>query len=614
MNFFISHFFSDAGQIIALFSIALMWLGFSLIGSCASGSNRLPEIDHLIGWSVVSALFTILGVFTSLPFSILLTFICAMTLVCAFIVWRGKKQFAPYGWWRIILLGFPILLLAAAMRGSQWDDFGHWLLIPLYLVETDAFPSLENPYTKAGLSAYPYAWHFITLIASRIGGQLLESAGPLFNVLLSFGFGALVVRLMLIGSNYQKKLRITWGLASLAIAATMLLNPTFVQKIVLTAYAETSTAVATGTAVILAWFILEALINREKRDARRLALALGMILALLVNLKQATLILAILVVTGMAITGLRQRSIRKSDLISLFPIIVVPAVIIYLTWRYHVNTELVGQELSIRSYDEWLLNYIPDIISKMLSVLTKKGYYLILSVVMVLCGIYGFFRAEKPLHRFAAIATMVFLGYNSFLLFAYVASFGKYDALRAASFWRYNMHLGMMVVAFSAYGLGVLWLQHSSKRFRLRRWAPVSIILVSIAPFVFAEKLRFDKAPWVVYFRSVGAEVATIVQPEDKVFVADPRGSGESAVIASFELGLHPGYSGYVSAFFPEKLESLRSGIAQENVNLVLLHSTHNGYADIFGTNIPANKSMLLRRGLDDSWRIIKRWDHPTYN
>jgi len=58
--------------------------------------------------------------------------------------------------------------------------------------------------------------------------------------------------------------------------------------------------------------------------------------------------------------------------------------------------------------------------------------------------------------RLAIIAATVFLGHNLFLFFAYISIFGKNDALRAASYWRYNMQLGMIGVAFSTYGLAVL--------------------------------------------------------------------------------------------------------------------------------------------------------------
>ncbi|MBT4934864.1 MAG: hypothetical protein HOL66_09780 [Rhodospirillaceae bacterium] len=42
---------------------------------------------------------------------------------------------------------------------------------------------------------------------------------------------------------------------------------------------------------------------------------------------------------------------------------------------------------------------------------------------------------RTPFDRLAIIVAAVFLGHNLFLLFAYVSTFGKFDALRAASYW-----------------------------------------------------------------------------------------------------------------------------------------------------------------------------------
>ena len=146
----------------------------------------------------------------------------------------------------------------------------------------------------------------------------------------------------------------------------------------------------------------------------------------------------------------------------------------------------------------------------MLIVLSKKGAYLALVVVIVAFGLRGFWRSQTPFDRFAALIAMVVLGYNTFLLFAYVTTFGKFDALRAASYWRYNMHLGALVVAFAGYGGAQLWHQKLAGRFDIRRLAWLPIALVVIAPFGFAHKLRFDRTPMTVHIRDVGAAVAEI--------------------------------------------------------------------------------------------------------
>ena len=74
------------------------------------------------------------------------------------------------------------------MQGSQWDEFSDWLAIPRYLLSSDFLPSAENTYASANAIAYPFGWHYITYLVSRLGGRFFESVGPLVNILLLLTF------------------------------------------------------------------------------------------------------------------------------------------------------------------------------------------------------------------------------------------------------------------------------------------------------------------------------------------------------------------------------------------------------------------------------------------
>jgi hypothetical protein len=612
MNGYPSYFLSSADQLIALVAVTAILFGLSVIGAAICGNRRLAEIDHLVGWAVVASVFTVVGVVAAVPFTALAAGAAGIAVVALGVVWRrdGRQLPVAAGWGRIAVLGLPLLVMVSAMRGSQWDDFGHWLLIPRYLLDTDAFPSSANPYTDAGLAAYPYAWHFITYLAGRVAGQLVESAGPLFNIALIFGFGLLVVRLIRRGAGLDETASIGWGWAAVAIACVTFLNPTFVQKIVLTAYAETSTATATASAVVLAWLTLEATIKGDTAEVRRMCWSLGAVLALLVNLKQATFVLVAMVVIALIVVALRDRAVPFGRVLGHLPVIVGPAAIVYLAWRYHVITELSGREMVVRPFADWNIALLPQILANMVIVLAKKGYYFALSIVLTMFGLRGLWRVATPLDRFAALAAFVFLGYNAFLLFAYVATFGSFDALRVASYWRYNMHLGLVVVAFAAFGSGILWRRYGAKRIAPQRWATIAMVLVVLLPFVFARSLRFDTLPGVVFFRAIGAELGTMVLPDDGVFVADPTGSGESGVITSFELHGRGAIKGRISAFDSDRLAPLRVAIANPKVTLILAHSTNPGYSEMLGVDLAEGRSHLLRRE-GTGWRVVKSWPWP---
>jgi len=612
MGQFFGNFLESPAQIQVLGCVAVVWLGFTALGAAAGGRDRLAETDHLAGWALVSLLFTLAGVFLKTPFTLLAIVAALAAGLAGWIAWRRDRALLAPGWGRVLVLGLPLLVLASAMQGSQWDEFTDWLVIPRYLLETDAFPSKENPFSKASFAGYPYSWHLVNYLASRLAGRLLESTGGVSNLVLLFGFALLVVRLMFIGAGRQPAgERIGWSLAALGVLAATLLNPTFAQKIVLTAYADTSSAVVAGSGAVLAWFMLEALAERAYDRARNLALTLGLVLALLVNLKQATLVLMVLIVIAASIIAVRDRSISLMRFARLAPLVVGPTVVIYLAWRYHLATGLGARELSVLPVKEWLIDLIPQILARMGLVLSKKGYYLALAVILVVIGVRGFFRSATPFDRFAALLAMVVLGYNAFLLFAYVTTFGKSDALRAASYWRYNMHLGAMIVAFAAYGGAIVWQRFLAGRRRAQRWVWLPVALVIVAPFVFAPKLRFDREPMTRHFRTVGAGVAELVHRGDKVFNTDPTGSGESGAALSYELGERAGYAGQVTAFSGGKLKAFKQALSRPATTVVVVQSWRDDFAPLLGMTPPAGQSAMLRR-TPNGWRVVKTWPQPA--
>jgi len=607
---YLQNFIQSGTQVVSLGSVGVVWLALMALGGLAGGVNRLREIDHLIGWSLGSLMITTAGVFLAVPFSYLGISLGILSVAAGVRLLRRGDGLCDPRLWRILLLAAPLLLLVSAMRGSQWDEFTDWLIIPRYMLNFDAFPSRANPFTNASFAGYPYSWHFITFYASKLAGHLLENAGALSNVFLLLAFGLLIVRLIERGlERTADAARVSWGLLALGGLAATLINPTFAQKVALTAYADTASAVVTGTAGVLAWFLIESLAEDDQHAARGHAWRLGLLLLLLVNLKQATLVLAVLIVGAVITAGLRDPLVRFSKLSRLLPLIVVPPLIIYLTWRYHLANEMTVREFKVTAFDDWLIPQIPEILGRMALVLSKKGYYLALVLLLVGFGVRGLICSRSPLDRFAVIAAAVVLGYTAFLLFAYVAAFGKFDALRAASYWRYNMHLGLLVVAFAAYGTSALWRQRLAYRFKAEKLGWLPVIMLLAAPFVFAKKLRFDRVPLTMHFRNVGAAVAERVRPGDTVFVVDPTGSGDSAAIMSYELGGKAKYGGTATAFDPNKVERVRSAAEATGASVIIVHSTIPEFVAILGQALKPGISYMLRR-TTDGWSIVGEWPY----
>ncbi|MBT3659850.1 MAG: hypothetical protein HOB37_12885 [Rhodospirillaceae bacterium] len=609
---YIQYFIEHSGQITAIYSVAIVWLGLLVFGGAVGGAQRERAFDPLVGWALVSLVFTLSGVFLNASFQYLAGGTLAAAVGAGIWIWRRDGALVPSALLKMILIASPLLILVSAMHASQWDEFSGWLSVPRYLMDTDALPSRANPYINSALPGYPFSWHYVTFLASLMAGYLLENAGALSNVLLLLMFGVMVSKLIARGAGNEASARAPgWSLLAIGALATTLLNPTFAQKIVLTTYADTSSAVAMGAAVVLAWFIIEEL--AAGRDARLGALSwqMGAVLLVLISLKQATPALAGLTVLAMVFVALRDGAVKISRLARLLPAIVGPPLIIFFAWRYHLSIESNITEMRIAGFDEWLIAYIPDIVGRMLLVLSKKGYYLVLVVLVVVIGVRGFIRSETPLDRFAALAAMVVLGYNAFLLFSYVTVFGKFDALRAASYWRYNMHLGLVVVAFTAYGAATYWRCRLAERWPLSRlsWLPIALLI--IAPLVFAPKLRFDRAPWTNFYRTVSIDVAELLQPGNGLVVLDPAGSGESAQIMAFNMRPGMNFRGYRAAFDVITVKIVTDLVRQDNISHILIHSHSPHVGTVFGDKIVPGQSYLFKKLGPSSWETLGQWPHP---
>ena len=450
---------------------------------------------------------------------------------------------------------------------------------------------------------------------------MVENAGALFNLLLLLGFGAMIARLIravvvsdegsagLTIAHGSRAAPMGWGWCALGTLAVTVLNPTFVTKIVFSAYSDAGTAVLMGAATILGWLMLDALAGNDNARARALAWQAGLVFTAMLNLRQANLVLWVILLVAVAIVALRDSRIPVRSLARLLPQLTVLPLVVYLAWRLHLAGHMPDGDFPLMAPSEWHLALIPDILTRMALIASKKGGYFGLMLVAVFFGIRGLVKMRGEFDRLAVLAAGIFLGYNAFLFFSYVAAFGEYDALRAASYWRYNLHVGGVAVAFGAYGLGLLWRRHAASRVRVRLGG-VAVALMIALPLALSHKIRFDNDPTKNYVRAVGIEIARLVKPDARMVTIDVTSDGQYLVILR--------YAVYPSARIVKKFtahgnptaEKMRSIIAKSKATYVWIHAPTAEVAKTFGLRLAARNSHLLSRG-DGRWRVVKSWPHP---
>ena len=609
MSRYLSYFFDGQDQFLTLVAVFVLWFGLAGIGAMMTGGRREYEATPLYGWAVAAVLFTVAGVPGSIPFTYVAWLLAAIAVPATVIAYRRHGTLLAAGSFKIFILGLPLILIATAMVASQWDEFSHWLPAPRFLLQYDAFPSRDYPVTGSQmLPAYPYNWPFLIYLTSRFAGQMVEGTGRLLNVLMLMTFGLVAIKLALEGAGRKMPEKPGWTLCALAFMGGTLLNPTFVQKIVLTSYADTPTAVLVAFSVYVSWRLLEALSSKDDSRAWLLAWQFSLLALVLINIKQVNLVLLVVVLAGTALVGLRDPHIRFANLLKRLALMALPALGLYMLWRYHVTTEVPGKEAKFKPFDQWNFGLIPSIITQMLVIAAKKGAHFSIQFIAVGFAIRALFRFDGSFDRLAVLVATAFLGYNAFMLLVYVGSFSEYDALRAVSYWRYNMHLGLVSVVFGAFGVGILW-----RRFVEGRTVPVwltaaPVVLVVAVTMVFPHKLRFDLEIPKPRFNNAAFYAAAAIPMDKRLIVLDPQGNGESSVITRARTN-RPDIP-FITYETLTSVASIRDFLnSAPRDGYVIVHSVTPASNKAMGMELENHVSYLIVRNDAGGWKVLRTWD-----
>lgn len=574
--------------------IGVMVLGTPLV----KAENGGPVVAFAAGMGLVVSVFTIFGTVVYVDFRILAGVIVGATVLAGYFSFR-HENLRPHMRAALIAVA-AVAVLAIVVSGrlaSEWDEFSHWLHAVRYLFENNRFPGppAASPIYSC-CAAYPYGWPLMTYLPSIVIG-FIESVPAVLNVLILGLFGVLLAQLARPHGGPVSVAAIVLG-----VLGATLLGPTFVSKLVFSTYADSITGVFVGVTAFLTYSVNQAL-KEDGRSAARLCVALAFAGAALISMKPGNLVLLACVLGAGCVLVLRDGTWRKLTLHALL-VIIVPG-IVYILWRFFVHDFLSGEELVIRGFDGWHISLVPDILWAMLVVAShKSGYFLIMATVSVL-AVRGLFRMQTRLDRLAIIVGLLFLGYNAFLLFTYVAVFGEPDALRVSSFWRYNTHLGLSGALVLFMVGGEIWDKYLSHR----PWATHRIVyflpcaLLVIAPFAFLKSVRFDIDPMKHFVRETMRELPERLPKGARIGLYDPEGTGVSAVMSLYEWQGRFQYVGKISAYSADI--SLEVFFGSHKPDYVLVVSGQRQ-----SENLPDQpEAMLLSR--EQNWNVIATFPYP---
>lgn len=600
------------GALAAVLAIAAAFLG---LGRLFDDGHQPAENWLVSGWAATVIAATVFGVATPLSLVWVLypaVFVGALGWIR---LWRSNPE-DRVGCARLLAIGLPVLLVVSAASASQWDEFAHWLVNQRYLVDVGTFPRRGLPESPTIFAAYPYGLPMIGFLASRLTGAFVENAGALINTALILVLAAAVVRAFRTTAGMAIR-PLSWSACAVGFLAATLLNPTFVPKLVFTTYADWTTAVVLGIAVVTGWRLVESAAGGEPAaDLRNTSLHLGLAVALLLNLKQPNLILAVLLLAGI---GVSLAAAWRRPIGQLLPLVLraaAPAAVIYLTWRYHVAQNLAGREFSFLPLSSWLWADLGAVFGRMVLIASKKGGYFGVMLIATSVAVWSAVEALRkrplaPLGRLAIIVAVLFVGYNAFLYVAYVGAFGAGEGRSAASYWRYNTQLGGAALAFAAASVGALYRRYQQRLPAEPRLAATLVIgLAVLVPLALAPKIRFDLNPVTRYVRTVGIEMSELLPRRTKLVVIDPADNGKRALLLRYETSRVASVERFETdvsdpAVVRRALDGLRSAY-------VWVHVPTPALAQAFEIDLAARTSHLLQ-AKDDGWKIVRSWPYPGY-
>lgn len=598
----------ETGQWIGLGAALLVTLMFAALGRVQGVSNELPGANILFGWAIVASVLTIAGVLTPWVF----TPFFWLLVGCAPVVLIWSYRRGGFEWPALLpvfVLGAPLLLIMAGKAPSEVDSFTHWLPNGLYITEHDGFLRSNRPASHSAYPGFPYNVTFLFYSISKLAGQFIENSVILFNVLLLLMYAGLIGWLLReSGSNAP---RMGWKMAAFALFCATVLNPVFVRRIWLTSYPDMSTSVIVAFAGIAAWLWIEAGTRGEQTE-RAKAVAFAVLLTLLINIKQANLVLVVALVVASGMVAMREPEFGFKLYLKRLPILIGLPLVIYFVWRYQIVTVSPLNENKMLALADWPFERIPDLLRNMGTVVYRKALYFAIALVFVIWGLRAWIgRPKSSYERLVIIVGASFVGYNLFLMLIFVAHFNGYPQ----SYWRFNTHIGYLITATMIFGVGLAFHRYESMLRPgllsvVRRGAVLLLVLVPTLELALATYWRYDLEIPKPLLRQAGQELARDLPRVAVIGAIVPGDQGNFTSIFSHYIAIERDDVRTSVLTKPQHLASfIRSAGARPA--FIWAYCPAGWIEAALGVAVTPGNAALLAR-VNGVWKVDRQWPHRT--
>ncbi len=588
----------DLPDLIGLAGLFIVLAMFVAIGALIAG-RQVPEASLVAGWGLTAIVLTVWGALTPASMRIPLAGLALVAL--AGLALPAVRRWDGVG--RMAVLTLPFWLVMLPAWPSQVDTWLNLLPNAAYLFDHDMLPRQDRPPSWSFIPVAPYNTQFVAYAASVVAGRLIPNAMALFNLALLAAAGLLLARVL---AGREKGTPPWWAVAC-GLGLAIPLNPGFVPRTFLAGYGETPLAVCAMFAI---WLAADALRDMAQGRAPRAGVALALVLAALVNVKQSGIGLLLPIGASFLALAVTHPAIPWRRGAAFVTAILAPSFLLWLIWRGYALTSFEAGELRPRRFGDWNFALLPTILSAVLRTVVQKAT-LYLCLIGVIVGAVLTWRRSPRSWEATLLALIVGTAvlYIGFLLFTYIAHFPPEMARNAHSYFRYSGHLSLLVML----GLSV-WLRPWAEQMMVRlgrraKTAPgIAIALVVVFPLAIAPMLRFDlQAPQPAVF-ALGPQIASHLPPDARLALLVPGDPFDAAgsIIRGTLLFLEPRRPRLdvrtVNRADTETLEAAH----RDGYDFALITCTPPNLA-----GAPPNVAALLRRD-GAGWRLVESWLWPA--
>jgi hypothetical protein len=325
----------------------------------------------------------------------------------------------------------------------------------------------------------------------------------------------------------------------------------------------------------------------------------------MINTKQSGVGLVLAVAGAAVVTMVAERPARWRQIIGMTVLVLLPAGFLYLVWRYYAAHAGVA-ELEPLPLGAWNWSLLPATFKAIAGSIAEKPTYFALELLaFVFLALLLRARGWTPATRFLAFNAAAFAFYNGFLIVTYIAHFSAEMAAEAHSYFRYNTHLSLLLVASLALAACELWKARWAEPRRGRAVAMAVIAIALLAPVAFAERLRFDLAMPQPLVRALAADVKPYLRDGDRLALLLPNDDGEIGELLAGDLASAPPRRRGLE-LLQEKAGDAGAldAAAAHGYDLALVSCTP---AELMG--LPPGEAALLRHD-GDGWHIVAHWPY----